>query len=202
MGSEHPLAAAIVEGAREKGLALTKPENFQSTPGLGVSGTVEGSTIHVGNRTYLEQQGVKGDVFSAEIAGLRENGETVIYVAKNGQFAGVLSVSDPVKANAAEAVKKLRAEKIRIVMLTGDDRTTALAVAKKLGIEEVEAGVLPAGKRDVVERLQKQGRIVAMAGDGVNDAPALAQAQRRDRHGNRRRCGDGERGHNSAPWRP
>jgi Cu+-exporting ATPase len=176
MASEHPLAAAIADGAREKGLALTKPENFQSTPGLGVSGTVDGFTIHAGNRSYLEQQGVEDKAFSAEIAEMRENGETVVMVAKNGQFAGVLSVSDPVKANAVEAVKKLRAEKIRIVMLTGDDRTTALAVAKKLGIEEVEAGVLPAGKRDVVERLQKQGRIVAMAGDGVNDAPALAQA--------------------------
>jgi Cu+-exporting ATPase len=176
MASEHPLAAAIAEGAREKGVTLTKPENFQSTPGLGVSGTVEGSTIHVGSRAYLEKQGVGCDGFSGEITGMRENGETAIMVAKDGQFAGVLSVSDPVKANAAEAVKKLRAEKIRIVMLTGDDRATALAVAKKLGIEEVEAGVLPAGKRDVVERLQKQGRIVAMAGDGVNDAPALAQA--------------------------
>ena len=177
MASEHPLAAAIVEGAREKGVTLTKPENFQSTPGLGVSGTVDGSTIQVGSRAYLEQQGVQGDDFSAEIAGMRENGETAIMVAKDGHFAGALAVSDPVKENAAEAVKKLRAEKIRIVMLTGDDRTTALAVAKKLGIEEVEAGVLPAGKRDVVERLQKEGRIVAMAGDGVNDAPALAQAQ-------------------------
>ncbi len=108
---------------------------------------------------------------------MRENGETAVYVGKNGHFIGVLSISDPVKENAAETVKKLGAEGIRIVMLTGDERTTALAVAKKLGIEEVEAGVLPAGKRDVVEKLQKQGRIVAMAGDGVNDAPALAQAQ-------------------------
>ena len=177
MASEHPLASAIVEGAREQGLALTTPENFQSTPGLGVSGTVDGSTVHAGSRTFLVRQGIACDAFSAEILRMRENGETAVFVAKNGSFAGVLSVSDPVKANAAEAVRKLRAEKIRIVMLTGDDRTTALAVARKLGIEEVEAEVLPAGKRDVVERLQKQGRIVAMAGDGVNDAPALAQAQ-------------------------
>jgi Cu+-exporting ATPase len=175
MASEHPLASAIVEGAR--GLTLTKPENFRSTPGLGVSGTVDGSTVFVGSWTFIAQQGIECEAFSSEIALMRENGETAVFVAKNGHFAGVLSISDPVKANAAEAVKKLRAEKIRIVMLTGDDRVTALAVAKKLGIEEVEAGVLPAGKRDVVERLQKQGRIVAMAGDGVNDAPALAQAQ-------------------------
>jgi Cu+-exporting ATPase len=177
MASEHPLAAAIAEGAREKGVTLTKPENFQSTPGLGVSGTVDGSAVLVGSRTYLEKKGVNCEAFSTEIAAMRENGETAIMMAKDGHFAGVLSVSDPVKTTAVEAVKKLRAEKIRIVMLTGDDRTTALAVAKKLGIDEVEAGVLPAGKRDVVERLQKQGRIVAMAGDGVNDAPALAQAQ-------------------------
>jgi Cu+-exporting ATPase len=175
IASEHPLASAIVEGAR--GLALTKPENFRSTPGLGVSGTVDGYTVFAGSCTFIAQQGIECDAFSTEIALIRENGETAVFVAKNGHFAGVLSISDPVKANAAEAVKKLRAEKIRIVMLTGDDRTTALAVAKKLGIQEVEAGVLPAGKRDVVERLQKQGRIVAMAGDGVNDAPALAQAQ-------------------------
>jgi Cu+-exporting ATPase len=175
MASEHPLASAIVEGARE--LTLTKPENFHSTPGLGVSGTVDGYTVFAGSCTFIAQQGIECEAFSSEIALMRENGETAVFVAKNGHFAGVLSISDPVKANAAEAVKKLRAEKIRIVMLTGDDRTTALAVAKKLGIEEVEAGVLPAGKRDVVERLQKQGRIVAMAGDGVNDAPALAQAQ-------------------------
>ncbi len=175
MASEHPLAAAIVEGA--EGLTLSKPENFQYFPGLGVSGSVEGSTLDVGSCTFFEHQGLACDAFSSEIALMRENGETTVLVAKNGHFIGVLSISDPIKQNAAESIKKLRAEKIRIVMLTGDDRTTALAVAKKLGIEEVEAGVLPQGKRDVVERLQKQGRIVAMAGDGVNDAPALAQAQ-------------------------
>jgi Cu+-exporting ATPase len=175
MGSEHPLASAIVEGA--KGLILSKPDDFRSTPGLGVSGTVGGCTIFVGSCTFFVQQGIQCEAFSREIALIRGNGETAVFVAKNGHFAGVLSISDPIKANAAEAVKKLRAEKIRIVMLTGDDRVTAMAVAKKLGIEEVEAGVLPAGKRDVVERLQKQGGMVAMAGDGVNDAPALAQAQ-------------------------
>jgi Cu+-exporting ATPase len=111
------------------------------------------------------------------IDSLREKGETAVFVAIDGQAAGLISVADPIKASAAEAVRQLRAEKIRIVMLTGDNRTTAMAVAKKLGIEEVEAEVLPAGKRDVIERLQKQGRKVAMAGDGVNDALALAQAQ-------------------------
>jgi Cu+-exporting ATPase len=176
MGSEHPLASAIVEGARERGLALSKPEDFRSMPGLGVEGTVDGRKISVGNRALIDQKHASAEPYSTIIAPLREKGETAVFIAIDGHLAGFLSVSDPIKESAAEAVKKLRAEKIRIVMLTGDDRTTALAVAKKLGIEEVEAEVLPAGKRDVIERLQKQGRKVAMAGDGVNDAPALAQA--------------------------
>jgi len=177
MGSEHPLASAIVEGARERGLVLSKPDDFRSTPGLGVEGTVDGRKISVGNRALIDQKQVSAEPYSTIIAPLRENGETAVFIAIDGHLAGFLSVSDPIKESAAEAVKKLRAEKIRIVMLTGDDRTTALAVARKLGIEEVEAEVLPAGKREVIERLQKQGRRVAMAGDGVNDAPALAQAE-------------------------
>ncbi len=177
MGSEHPLASAIVEGARERGLTLSKPENFQSAAGLGVSGTVDGRKITVGNRALVDHNRIDVSAYSTIIAPLREKGETAIFIAVDGNAAGLISVADPVKASAADAIKKLRAEKIRIVMLTGDDRTTALAVAKQLGIEEVEAEVLPAGKRDVIERLQKQGRMVAMAGDGVNDAPALAQAQ-------------------------
>jgi P-type Cu+ transporter len=177
MGSEHPLASAIVEGAREKGLVLSKPDHFQSTPGLGVEGTVDGREITVGNRALFDRKQISVEPYLSLIAPLRENGETAVFIAIDGQAAGFISIADPIKENAAEAVKKLRAEKIRIVMLTGDDRNTALAVAKQLGIEEVEADVLPAGKRDVIERLQKQGRVVAMAGDGVNDAPALAQAQ-------------------------
>jgi len=177
MGSEHPLASAIVEGARERGLVLSKPENFKAMPGLGVSGKVDGREISVGNLPLMDQIRASTDPYLTIIAPLREKGETAVFIAIDGHLAGFLSVSDPIKANAAEAVQKLRAEKIRIVMLTGDDRTTALAVAKKLGIDEVEANVLPAGKREVIERLQKQGRVVAMAGDGVNDAPALAQAQ-------------------------
>ncbi len=164
VASEHPLAAAIVEGARERGLALSQPSNFRSTPGLGVEGTVDGHTVVVGNRAFLHAAAPSGDAEG-------------VLGAVDGKFAGSITVSDPVKANAKEAVAKLRAEGIRIVMLTGDHRETAMAVARTLGIEEVEAGILPGGKREVVERLQKQGRIVAMAGDGVNDAPALAQAQ-------------------------
>jgi Cu+-exporting ATPase len=172
MGSEHPLASAIVEGARERGLTLSKPENFESMPGLGVAGKVDGRSVSVGNNKH-----VSAEPYLGIIAPLREKGETVMFIVVDGQAAGLVSVADPIKSNAAEAVRKLRAEKIRIVMLTGDHRTTAQAVAKQLGIDEVEAEVLPAGKRDVIERLQKQGRVVAMAGDGVNDAPALMQAQ-------------------------
>jgi P-type Cu+ transporter len=138
---------------------------------------VDGREIVVGNRALIDHKYIDKSAYTTIIAELREKGETVVFVAINGHLAGLIAVSDPIKAAAAEAVRKLRAEKIRIVMLTGDDRTTALAVARKLGIEEVEAEVLPAGKRDVIERLQKEGRMVAMAGDGVNDAPALAQAQ-------------------------
>ncbi len=177
MGSEHPLASAIVEGARERGLTLSKAVNFQSMPGVGVSGTVDGREVQVGNQACFSQETAFFAQRQAMIQDLREQGETTVFVAINGRLDGFLSVSDPVKHNAAEAVKRLRAEKIRIVMLTGDDRTTAQAVARKLGIDEVEAGVLPAGKREVIERLQKEGRIVAMAGDGVNDAPALAEAR-------------------------
>lgn len=164
VASEHPLAAAIVEGARERGLTLSKPSNFRSTPGLGVEGVVDGHQVAVGNRAFVRQVAPP-----SEAAG--------VLVAVDGKFAGSITVSDPVKANAKEAVAKLRAEGIRIVMLTGDHRETAEKVARTLGIEDVEAEVLPGRKRDVVEKLQKQGRIVAMAGDGVNDAPALAQAQ-------------------------
>jgi len=177
MGSEHPLASAIVEGARERGLVLSKPDDFRSMPGLGVSGTVDGRKISVGNKALFDHNGVTVEPYLTLIDTLRKKGETAVFIAIDGNAAGFISVADPIKTNALEAVKKLRAEKIRIVMLTGDDRTTAMAVARKLGIDEVEAEVLPAGKRDVIERLQKQGRIVAMAGDGVNDAPALAQAQ-------------------------
>ncbi len=173
MGSEHPLASAIVEGAGERGLTLSKPEDFESMSGLGVAGTVEGRSVIVGNKAFMDLKQVSVDPYSP----LREKGETAIFIAVDGVAAGLVSVADPIKASAVDAIRKLRAEKIRIVMLTGDHRATAEAVAKQLGIDEVEAEVLPAGKRDVIERLQKQGRMVAMAGDGVNDSPALAQAQ-------------------------
>jgi Cu+-exporting ATPase len=175
--SEHPLAAAIVAGARERGVAPVRVVGFRSTPGRGVTGTVEGQTVALGNRAFLAEQGVAADGLAGRAEALRAAGQTVVLVAVGGRLAGLLGVEDPIKASTPEALAMLRAERVRIVMLTGDSRATAEAVARRLGLAEVEAEVLPAQKREVVERLQREGRVVAMAGDGVNDAPALAQAQ-------------------------
>jgi Cu+-exporting ATPase len=174
-GSEHPLGAAIVAAARENGLALTKPAEFQSLTGFGVSGKVDGKSVVVGNEKMFQSRGLKFD--SAKADELRGSGQTVVFVAIDGQAAGLIGIADPVKESAAEAIRELKADGMRIVMLTGDSRATAAAVAKKLGITEFEAEVLPDKKAEVVERLQKEGRTVAMAGDGINDAPALAAAR-------------------------
>jgi len=163
--SEHPLAHAIVSGAEDRGIALGSAENFEVVPGKGARGRIDGMDVLVGNLAMLKTAGVYGVEPSA------------LLVAVDGEFAGRLSVADPIKATTAEAIRQLRAEGIRIVMLTGDSRTTAEAVAKQLGIDEVVAEVLPQDKRMHVQRLQESGRFVAMAGDGINDAPALAQAQ-------------------------
>ncbi len=173
--SEHPLAAAIVTGAEAKQLVLFAVEGFASTTGKGVSGTVAGKRVVLGNAAMLRDAGVNADglVTSAEV--LQREGQTVMLVGVDGVAAGMVSVVDPIKASAAEAVKELKAARLTIVMATGDNATTAKAVAEKLGIA-FEAGVLPQGKADVVKALQAKGAIVAMAGDGVNDAPALAQA--------------------------
>ena len=175
-GSEHPLAAAIAKGAAERGLALTAATDFQSITGKGVQGRVNGRTVSVGNRKLLEESGasVEGLLEVAESA--RREGQTVMFVAINGKTAGILGVADPIKQTTLEVIEELRADGLQIVMLTGDSRTTALAVASKLGIQEVEAEVLPQHKVDVVKRLKAAGRVVAMAGDGINDAPALAEA--------------------------
>jgi P-type Cu+ transporter len=175
-GSEHPLAAAIVGGARDKGISPAKVESFDSQTGRGVTGIVEGRKIALGNRTLLEELGIDSGDLSAKAESMRKDGQTVMFVAADGKAAGLLGVADPVKETTAEAIKSLHGEGIRIVMLTGDSRTTAEAVSKKLGIDEVIAEVLPDQKADVVKRLQSEGRVVAMAGDGINDAPALAQA--------------------------
>jgi Cu+-exporting ATPase len=174
--SEHPLAAAIVAGADERGLALARVEAFRASPGLGVTGRVDGRQVALGTPALLREIGAEAAGAAMRLEQLRADGHTVVVVAIDGHYAGLLAVHDPVKATTPEALALLRAERVRVVMLTGDGVTTARAVAARLGIEEVEAEVLPARKREVVERLARAGRVVAMAGDGVNDAPALAAA--------------------------
>jgi P-type Cu+ transporter len=174
--SEHPLAAAIVAGARDRGVKLTDAVRFHSLTGKGVIGEVEGHRVAVGNRALLEEFKVAADELTKQAESLRANGQTIMFVLVDEKPAGLIGVADPIKESTLEAVKQLHAEGIRIVMLTGDSRTTAEAVARKLEIDEVVAEVLPDQKVDTVKRLQNAGGIVAMAGDGINDAPALAQA--------------------------
>jgi Cu+-exporting ATPase len=174
--SEHPLAAAIVRGAKERGLALSRPAEFRSLTGLGVSGTAEDRKVLLGNAALLEQNGIPATPLADGADRLRREGQTVMFVAVDGRPAGAIGVADPVKPSTADAVRALRDDGLRIVMLTGDSRVTANAVASKLGITEVIAEVLPEQKRDTVRRLQREGSSVAMAGDGINDAPALAEA--------------------------
>lgn len=176
-GSEHPLAAAIVEGAEARKVALTRTESFQSVPGKGVIGRVNGRQVALGNIKLLGDMGIDPAGFSEKAENMRADGQTVMFTVVNGKIAGLLGVADPIKETTPEALKTLHREGVKIVMLTGDSRTTAKAVAKKLGIDEVVAEVLPDQKVDVVKRFQEEERIVAMAGDGINDAPALAQAQ-------------------------
>lgn len=175
--SEHPLADAIVRAAKEKKLTLGQVEQFDSPTGKGATGKVEGRTIVLGNARYLTSIGVDTKPLDAEAERLRGDGATVINMAVDGTLAGLLAIADPVKASTPEALKALAAEGIKVIMLTGDNRTTAEAVARRLGIAELEAEVLPDQKSAVVTKLQKAGRSVAMAGDGVNDAPALAAAE-------------------------
>jgi P-type Cu+ transporter len=175
-GSEHPLAAAIVAGADTRDLKLTDAHEFRSITGKGVVGSVDGKWIALGNRKLLEDLKVEPGDFLNRSEELRKDGQTVMYVVVDGAVAGLVGVADPVKQSTAEAIQMLHQDGIRIVMLTGDNRTTAEAVAKKLSIDEIQADVLPEQKGEVVKRLQAEGRMVAMAGDGVNDAPALALA--------------------------
>jgi Cu+-exporting ATPase len=176
-GSEHPLAAAIVAGAEERNLTLATAADFKSVTGQGVSGRVEGRAVALGNEQMMRALGVGIEGVSADADLQRKDGQTVMLVAVDARAAGLLGVADPIKASTAEALKMLREDGVNIVVLTGDNRITAAAVAKKLGIDQVEAEVMPDQKATVVKRLQSEGRIVAMAGDGINDAPALAQAQ-------------------------
>ena len=175
-GSEHPLAAAIVAAARDRGLHLDKPETFESNSGIGVHGKVAGRDLALGNTALMHEVGVAVDGLSAQAEALRAEGASVTYLAADGRLMGLLAVSDPVKASTPEALAVLKKAGLRIVMATGDGLTTARAVASRLGIDEVHGEVKPADKLVLVERLQKEGRVVAMAGDGINDAPALAKA--------------------------
>jgi Cu+-exporting ATPase len=176
-GSEHPLAAAIVGGAKERGIDTVAVEVFQSITGKGVTGRIDGIEVALGNRRLLENLGIDAPALLNQAESMEAKGQTVMFVAADGKPVGLLGVADPVKETAPEALRQLHAEGIRIVMMTGDNRTTAQAVAKNLGIDEILAEVLPEEKAAKVKELQAEGRFVAMAGDGINDAPALAQAQ-------------------------
>ena len=175
--SEHPLAAAIVSGAQERGVELTKVESFDSVTGKGVRGRVNGQSVALGNRALLDELNIEARDFMSQAETLRADGQTVMFVAVDEIIAGLVGVADPIKSTTPEAIRQLHDEKIRLVMMTGDSRTTADAVAKKLNIDEVVAEVLPNQKAETVKRFQTEGRVVAMAGDGINDAPALAQAE-------------------------
>jgi len=175
-GSEHPLADAIVSAAREQGLALAKPVDFESGSGIGVRGVVEGRRLALGNTTLMEQEGIKVDALKTDAERLRGEGASVMHLAVDGQLAGLLAVTDPIKSSTPEAIHTLHASGLRIVMATGDGLTTARAVGTRLAIDEVHGEVKPADKLALVEKLQREGHVVAMAGDGINDAPALARA--------------------------
>lgn len=176
-GSEHPLAAAIVKGAEEREITLGSAEAFESLTGRGVRGSVDNSRVALGNRKLLDELGVNSEGLAQKAETMRVDGQTVMFVVDENKVAGLLGVADPIKQTTPEAIRQLHQEGIRIVMLTGDSRTTAQAVANKLQIDDVIAEVLPQDKASIVKRLQSEGRFVAMAGDGINDAPALAQAQ-------------------------
>jgi Cu+-exporting ATPase len=175
--SEHPLARAILEAAAERKIALAEVTGFDAPTGKGATGTVDNRKIVVGNARFLGEIGISVTALEAQAERLRQDGATAVYLAQDGKVAGIIAIADPVKATTLAAIEALTAEGVRVVMLTGDNKTTAQAVARRLGITEVEAEVLPDQKSAVVERLRREGRVVAMAGDGVNDAPALAAAE-------------------------
>ena len=174
--SEHPLAGAVVEAARARGLKRSAVSGFQALAGLGVSGSIEGHAVLVGNAKLLRSRGIEPADLEKATDTLRTSGRSAVFVAVDGVLAGAMVVEDPLKASTADAIRDLHREGLRIVMLTGDVRATAQAVADVVGIDEVIAEVQPDEKRAAIQRLQAEGRVVAMAGDGINDAPALAEA--------------------------
>ena len=178
-GSEHPLAAALGRAAAARGLATVEPGAFEALAGRGVRGVIEGRAVALGSARLMSEVGADPTAAAARADELRAAGQTIVYVAADGQLVGLLGVADPIKATAAEALRALRAEGLRVVMLTGEGAATAHAVGRALAIDDADviAEALPADKAEAVARLQAQGRVVAMAGDGINDAPALARAQ-------------------------
>ena len=200
--SEHPLAAAIVRAARVGDAAPRLVAQFRAEPGKGVSGTVDGQRVAVGNAAFMAEQGVEMAAFGAGASAAQGQAETLVFVAIEGRAGGVLRIADPIKPTSAQALRELRALGIEPIMVTGDAPASAHAVAAALGITRVEAQVLPAGKAEVVQRLQRAGRMVAMAGDGINDAPALAAGRRGHRDGDRHRRGDRERRRHAGQGRP
>jgi Cu+-exporting ATPase len=174
--SEHPIGAAIVTGARRKRLKLAPASDFSAVSGRGIAGVIEGRAVAIGSSAFLAERGADPSAFAGRAEALRGEGATVVFLAVEEKAAALIAVSDPIKSSAAEALAALKAEGLRVVMLTGDNRATAAAVAAKLGLTAFEADVLPDGKAEAIERLKREGRVVAMAGDGVNDAPALAVA--------------------------
>ncbi len=176
-GSEHPLAAALVAAAQARGLALGSATDFRAQAGQGVTGRLDGHALALGNRTLLEAVGAPPGPLLERAEALRQQGQTVVFLAMDGRARGLLGVSDPVKESTPEALRLLREDGLRVLMLTGDSAATARAVAARLGLDGFEAELSPEGKAEAVQRLQREGRVVGMAGDGINDAPALARAQ-------------------------
>jgi len=174
--SEHPLAEAIVQGADDRGISLSQTDDFESVTGKGVSGNVNGRRVALGNISLLESLGIDAGELPQQAEAGRAEGQTVMFVAIDGKAAGMVGVADPIKASTPEAIRDLHVEGVKVVMLTGDSRTTAEAVANRLNIDRIEAEVLPEQKAEIIKQLQAEGHIVAMAGDGINDAPALARS--------------------------
>jgi Cu+-exporting ATPase len=175
-GSEHPLADAIVQGARERKLTFSAADGFEAVNGKGVTGKVGGRAVLLGNARFLEEEGVDTTRLAGQADALRADGRSAVLVAIDGKAAGIVAVSDPIKATAAQAIKALHEQGLTIIMATGDNERTAQAIAAKLGIDRVQAGLLPESKARLIEELQAKGAVVAMAGDGINDAPALSTA--------------------------
>jgi Cu+-exporting ATPase len=174
--SEHPLASAIVDYTKTKNIHLTEPEEFNSTTGFGISGVVKGNTVLVGNKNFLQTNNIRINKIEAEAKKLSSETNTILYAAINGNYAGIISLTDPIKQGTVDAINEIKRLKIQTVMMTGDNDESAGVVANELGIERYEAEVLPADKSDIIEKLQKSNNIIGMVGDGINDAPALAKA--------------------------